>query len=159
MSGTGNEWAQKNSYSGQTGSDLMQYWYSAPSSVTGLEYNDVAVAANSIDKGIDGSVPQSVRQGETYNYRYGFSVADNALIQDKQKMRALALLIDRTSGRIVNTYQTEILPIDPQGIQSVSVANEGEVQHFDASGRRITAPQRGLNIIRCADGTTVKVMR
>lgn len=159
MSGTGSEWAQKNGYSGDSGSEVMQYWYDAPSSVTGMQYDDVAVAAWDIAKGADGSVPQKVSQGETYTHRYAVSIAKNTLIQDKQKLKAVALLIDRTSGRIVNASQTELLPADPQGIQTVAAAGEGETQRFDAAGRHIAAPQRGLNIVRKADGTTVKVMR
>jgi len=159
MSGTGSEWEQKNGYSGDSGSEVMQYWYDAPATVSGVQYNDVAVAAWNIVNGADGSVPQKVAQGETYAHRYSVNIAKNAIIQDKQKLKAVALLIDRTSGRIVNACQTELLPIDPQGIQTVNADAEGEAERFDAAGRRITAPQRGLNIIRKADGTTVKVMR
>ncbi|MBP3211460.1 MAG: leucine-rich repeat domain-containing protein [Prevotella sp.] len=49
---------------------------------------------------------------------------------------------------------------DTSGIGEVTAAtaNVTEVARYDARGRKLTEPQRGLNIIRMSDGTVRKVM-
>ena len=34
----------------------------------------------------------------------------------------------------------------------------GALEHYSIDGKRLSAPQRGLNIIREADGTTKKIL-
>ena len=53
--------------------------------------------------------------------------------------------------------QTE-LEVYPDAIQGVKEENATVVARYDLSGRRITAPQRGINIIRLSDGTTRKIL-
>lgn len=53
-----------------------------------------------------------------------------------------------------------IVEFSPTGINGVhSSAERREVERYDASGRRLTSPTKGLNIVRFNDGTTRKVMK
>lgn len=53
-----------------------------------------------------------------------------------------------------------IVEFSPTGIDGVhSAAERREVERYDASGRRLTSPTKGLNIVRFNDGTTRKVMK
>lgn len=46
---------------------------------------------------------------------------------------------------------------DPTGINGVTVnENDGEAAYYTIDGRKLNAPQKGLNIIRYANGKTVK---
>ena len=46
----------------------------------------------------------------------------------------------------------------PSGINQTHLDNALPVRQYDASGSRIAAPQRGINIIKSSDGTTKKVL-
>jgi len=56
----------------------------------------------------------------------------------------------------VQSFQTGV---DTSGIDSPTTAEEAyEVARYDVKGRRISTPQRGLNILRLSDGSVRKVM-
>ena len=53
-----------------------------------------------------------------------------------------------------------IVEISPMGIGGVHAAAERrEGERYDTSGRRLTSPTKGHNIVRVNDGTTRKVMK
>ena len=86
----------------------MEFWYNAGSSVSGIEYDHVAVAAWDIQNGVNGSVSSTIVAGQPQKYSYEGDISSNTLIQDKSKLKAIVLLIDRVSGMIVNSAQTTI---------------------------------------------------
>ena len=51
---------------------------------------------------------------------------------------------------------------DPDGIKEIEgltpALSKGEGDWYDISGRKLSAPQKGLNIIRYSDGTSRKVL-
>lgn len=51
----------------------------------------------------------------------------------------------------------EFSPTDIDGVHSAT--ERREVERYDTSGRRLTSPTKGLNIVRFNDGTTRKVMK
>ena len=162
MSGTGSSWAQANFLSGEdpSGDEEMAFWYSAASRVTGLEYDHVAVDGWGVTEGIDGSVSKKFRTGQAMNYRYRANIGDNSLIQDKKKLKAIALLIDRDKGNIVNAAQSEVAHV-PTGISAVQANGDSQakvVGYYSIDGKKLTTPQRGINIVRMSDGTTHKVL-
>ena len=80
------------------------------------------------------------------------------MIQDKSKLSVAAFIIDKTDGRVVNAA---IVPVEGYelGIDDALTSNGNRaVSRYSIDGRRLTAPQRGLNIIRTADGRTMKVV-
>lgn len=161
LTGTGSNWAQSNYYSGmstqQAGTD-MQWWCKQGSSVTGFEYNHVAVAGWSVQNGVSGSVSSKITAGEVQNYTYTGSIASNTLIQDKSKLRAVALLIDRTNGWIINAAQCAIED-DATGVKTIDdgqwTIDNGA---YDLSGRKVQTFQKGINIIRMNDGSVKKIL-
>ena len=137
----------------------MQWWCKQASSVKGVEYNHVAVAGWSVQNGVTGSVSLPITAGEVQQYTYTGSIATNSLVQDKTKLRAVALLIDRSNGTIVNAAQSAIEE-DATGIQAVENGGMSisDNQWFDISGRKLQTSQKGINIIRMSDGTVKKVL-
>ena len=156
LTGTGSNWAQKNAYSGQ-GTGDMAWWGSQGTSVTGLEYNHVAVAGWSVKNGVTGSVNSNIDANTEQKYTYTGSISGNALIQDKTKLKAVALLIDKTNGRIVNAAQCAIDDFET-AIQTPGATSNGVEATYDLSGRKLSTPEKGINIIRMTDGTVKKVM-
>ena len=108
LKGTGSEWEQKNGYSGESGSEDMKFWREAPSSVAGIEYDHVAIAAKDIFSGADICEKEGVKVGEQIANTSTISIAGNQLVQDKSKLSAVALLIDRSNNQIVNAAKVTI---------------------------------------------------
>lgn len=156
LNGTGSGWAQANYLSHRSGYESFSFWYNAGSSVSGLNYNHVAVAAWDIKNGANNSIKPSFTAGETIKYNYQADITSKSLIQDKSKLRVVALLIDRTTGHIINAAQTTI--DDCSAINTILDTNVYEVERYDLNGRRLMEPQRGVNIIKMSDGSVRKVI-
>lgn len=161
MHGTGSSWAQTNNLSGNSSyASSNPFWYKSPSKVTGLNFNHVGVAAWNLDKGVNGSVPTSVVAGEELKYTYKANISSNTLIQDKSNLKVIVMLIDRANGNVVNAAQTTIEDYTTGIIETPSpVPSRNAAEVYDLNGRKVSAPQRGINIIRMPDGTVKKVMR
>ena len=109
--------------------------------------------------GIDGSVSSTIQAGEIQSFTYEASLAGKSLIQDKSKLKVIAMLIDRNTGRIANASQTAINDYDPSAIHAVSTTSDNrDAGRCSLDGRRLNSPQRGINIIRMNDGTVKKVI-
>jgi thiol-disulfide isomerase/thioredoxin len=157
MHGTGSGWAQVNFMSGDASyKESMPEWYAAPSRVSGLEFDHVAVAAWSIVDGVEGSVPTRFKAGEDLAYSFNADISSNSLIQDKSRLKAVVLLLDRATGGIVNAAQTEIKDYTT-GIESLSQSEAVRVDYYTLDGAKVQSPVKGLYIRRTTDagGRTV----
>lgn len=66
---------------------------------------------------------------------------------------------DPTDYMIVDLINgTSTTGVSSTGLQSTQQGANGEVARYNVSGSRINTPVKGLNIIRCADGSVKKVM-
>ena len=158
MSGTGSNWAQANYLSGGSGDPDMEFWYNSGSKVSGLEFNHVAVGAWDIEHGVIGSVNSTINAGEVQNYNFKADITSKSVIQDKSKLKVATLLIDQSTGTIVNAAQATILDYDPSSVSGIRNATTTEAARYTLDGRQVTAPQHGLNIIRLSDGSVKKIM-
>lgn len=158
MTGTGSNWAQANYLSGGSGDPDMEFWYNSGSKVSGLTFNFVAVGAWDIANGVSGSVNSAINAGEVQNYNFKADITSKSTIQDKSKLTVAALLIDQTTGGIVNAAQVAIQDFNPTAITGIQEATATEAARYTLDGRQVSAPQHGLNIIRLSDGTVRKVI-
>lgn len=172
LHGEGADWMQANYLSGSSsyaGSEGMEVFVNGGSSVSGLHYDDVAVLTSDI-KGIEGSLPSEMGTGATETHEYRFNVADavntsgEPIIQDKSKLRVVAVLVDASTGEVLNSNKTAVADGGSVGIGE-AVRQAGRVKsvaYYDASGRRVSSPSGGLYIksVTYADGTvkTYKVV-
>lgn len=128
--------------------------------VYGLTYNHVAIAAAGIENGIEGSLPGTMSVGETVSHSTTFeNISQHTLIQDRQKLSVCALLFNTTTGAIENAAKCAVTS-GTSGISSAGTdSRQTPVGYYSADGRRLNGPTKGLNIVRRADGSTVKVVR
>lgn len=158
LTGTGSNWAQQNYYNGQSVGGDMAWWCKAGSPVSGITFDHVVVASWEPMAGINGSVDPKIVAGEEQEYSYTASISGKSLIQDKTKLTAVVLLIDRTNGTIVNAAKSAIADFGT-AIGNVHDAGQGAPGDvYDLSGRKLTISQKGINIIRTNDGTVKKVL-
>lgn len=147
---------QENYYSG--GSTPMGGYENKPKVIPAdqMYYRDVVRGAVSDFNGIEGSIPSEINAVENITYDYDFSLPESVLNDNYTKL--VVMLLDG-DGKIVNA--TEV-PIGSQatGISDINAGtgNAAENARFNASGMRISTPQRGLNVIRYSNGTTKKVI-
>ena len=123
MTGSGSGWAQSNYLSGDSDyAESNPFWYNAGSKVTGVEFNHVAVGAWDVEYGADGSVKSSFAAGEVLRYSREIDITSKSIIQDKSMLKVAVLLIDRSTGAIVNASQTAIGSPTETIVTSVPIA-------------------------------------
>ena len=158
LTGTGSNWSQTNYYSGQTVGGDMTWWCQAASTVTGITYNHVVVAGWEALNGVNGSVNPTIVADEEQEYSYSASISGKSLIQDKTKLKAVVLLIDRATGMIVNAAQSAIADFGTAVSTVQGAEKSAQRDVYDLSGRKLSVSQKGINIIRMNDGTVKKVL-
>ncbi len=170
LSGTGSAWNQSNYYAqytaAQVGSPDLAPWCKngayGKSSVTGLKFNDVALASSYVG-GINKVAPiENISSAEGATREYTLSLPTKASLKKAIKHHlvfAIAMLIDPADGTIVNAVKVPVAgyPSETTGISTAQQQEGSAVSRYAIDGRRLTAPQKGINIIRQADGTTRKV--
>lgn len=77
---------------------------------------------------------------------------------DKKKVSVVAIVYDPSTGAILNAGKNRNITAATgiQGVSGESNATAVEVARYNAAGQRIDAPQKGLNIVRLANGKTYK---
>ena len=82
-------------------------------------------------------------------------------MQDANKFRIVALLIDSKDGTIANAAKAHVLGGEYVGITTLGADKQDQpVAYYDIDGRRLTQPRHGLNIVRYASGkSVVKVIK
>ena len=187
LTGTSYNWWQYNAYYGATGlatepylnawttrgtivEDMFQDYYGNSIDacmVQDMVYDHIAIKATSVSKGVSGSIkaPIVADQVQTHTTTFNLSngvkskTGDN-LLQDKSKLKVVALLFNTKTGEIVNAAQSEIAPYGSTGIENVSNSadNVKEVARYSIDGTQLNAPAKGINIVKMSDGTTRKVL-
>lgn len=180
-------WWQANAYYGATGAENEPYIYEwvtrgemdAPGGnmqisgpyVKDMVYDHVAVMTQDIDTGAEGSITAPIVMDAVQSHSTTFDLSNGIepyysnyygdLLQDKSKLKVVALLINTETGEIVNADEKEVAPYGSVSGISNSVAAGKEVKEvgrYSIDGAKISAPVKGINVIKMSDGTTRKVV-
>lgn len=156
-------WSQANSYDGLTDlleeNEEMAVFVNGARNVYGLKYNHVARAFLGIDSGMEGSLPNNVVADRDIKHQAMFEgVGRNWTPQNKKNLRVVVMVIDNTTHNVVNGAHCPIKPYNTTGIANTkATAERVEVARFNLNGQRLSAPERGINIVKYSDGTVEKV--
>ena len=168
LTGNGDGWAQKNYYTnGKCGTNFSEpefkQFVTGASYVSGLKFDDVVLATTRLT-GDNQYLPEDVEMDHDYNLNASFTLSrvrntkGENIVQDPGNLRVVALLVDYNDGTIVNAAKTARLG-GTSGIEGVNiVADSAPMAIYDLAGRRLSAMQQGLNIVRTADGHTSKII-
>jgi hypothetical protein len=163
---TGEKWSQSNYYAqysnttilGETGIEELADFGAGgkygETYISGLHFNDVAIYVDDV-YGIDNTIPTSVKNLEAVNHNYKIDInkavnnsGDN-LVQNREKLRVVALLLDATTGYIVNAARADVKAESESGIGSTIINSEVvKSEYYDLSGRRIITPSNGIYVKR-----------
>ena len=156
-------WVQSNNFSQDTNelgiSKELDEFIRAPFNVSNLVNNFVAIAAEGVGKPLMGYIKAPIKADQTQSHSYVFkNVSSKPIIRDKAKLKVCVLLINTQTGRIENAAKCSIADAIPNSISSVSDRKETAVEtaRYTLDGRRITAPQKGINIVKYSDGRVRK---
>jgi hypothetical protein len=155
-------WYQANSYDGLTGllaeNEEMDVFVKGGRVVYGLKYNHVARAFLGIDSGMEGSLPNNVVADRDIKHKATFDgVGSNWKPQNKKNLRVVVMVLDNSTNSIVNGAHCPIKPYNTTGIATANAtAQRVEVARFNLKGQRLSAPERGINIVKYSDGTVEK---
>ena len=149
MKGEGRYWQQSNGYNDYTGTDEgLRTLAGLGAYLPNSEFNHVAIAVAGVDGGIDGSVISPLLAGETQQFNYTLSVSDNKLIQDPQRLNAIALLLDTRDGTVANAAQTPVGNVETGIHAATAIPLADDTPVYDLQGRRLYQPrQHGLYIM------------
>ena len=156
-------WYQANSYDGLTGllaeNEEMDVFVKGGRVVYGLKYNHVARAFLGIDSGMEGSLPKNVVADRGIKHQAMFEgVGRNWTPQNKKNLRVVVMVIDNSTNSIVNGAHCPIKPYNTTGVATTKNTDQRvEVARFNLKGQRLSAPEKGINIVKYSDGTVEKV--
>ena len=165
MTGKGATWKQTNYYSkllgAQGASDYnnpdMSAWFKGGSYVSTTYDNVVVQAWNPL--GTDAIVPKTqtdIVKGDAIKFSKTLKV-NSDLIQNYDNLTLSALLVNLKSYAVVNAAKV-VLGKCAAGIEDVnSEANNNVVSRYNVNGMRINGAQKGLNIVKLANGKVVKM--
>ena len=168
LKGSGTAWNQSNYYyqytAAQGGAEVADFCKGGKygrSSVSGLYFNDVAIASSYT--GYENQIePLVVAEEQPATVSYTLSLPTNTTLANaikKEQVSVVALVIDHYDGIIVNSAKAPI-GTELSAIKSVASAagSQQPVARYSLDGRKLNAAQRGLNIVRLADGTVRKIV-
>lgn len=158
LHGEGRDWSQVNYYATATTRSFvdadMDEFYAAEYYVQGLKYDHVAVATLGIKNGEAGSIKAPIVKGQSQTYEARVAMVGNKIVQDKNNLSAIAMLIDTNTGKIVNAAKCSVRPSATDGI-SESMAEAGGHDGaasaiYDLGGRQVNqkALHPGLYVSR-----------
>ncbi len=169
LSGEGAEWGQINSIDHAdpaTTHPMLQPLIGAGNPIMGYVFDDV-VLISKVPYGIEGSLPSSMKIAEWHDVTYNFDLNDAVslysgtlnqnLVQNKENLEVVALLIDAKTGIIVNAAKAHVghkTNIDSPTEHSAKLLS---VIYYDLQGRRVINPENGIYIaIEKYDNGTIR---
>ena len=160
---TNPRWGQNNAFSGEMSlkgiSKELDFFINSPSIVYFMKNNHVAIAAKNITNGLEGIVTAPFVADKPIVHETSFdNIAQYRKIQNKDNLSVCVLLIDTSNERIVNANKCKIQSANTTDIESTTIDNKEKhvVARYTANGEFISAPVKGINIVKYSDGTTQK---
>ena len=160
---TDSRWVQNNAYSGSHGDRGVTKEFDeiidSPGEIRNLKNNFVAIAADGVKSALTGHLKVPIKADETQSHTYVFkNINSKKVIQKKENLRVCVLLINTNTGKIENAAKCAISEFNTTGISPVSEETRTavEAERYTLDGRRITTPQKGINIVKYSDGRVSK---
>lgn len=119
-------------------------------------HNDVVRAQVGSYFGSTGYIPSTITSDKEYKAGIEFN---KPAVNEIYNSNVICMMIDANTGAVINVAKAKITDF-ASGIDGVNAAdgNATETARYNAAGQIVTAPVKGLNIIRMSDGTIRKVI-
>lgn len=122
-------------------------------------YNDVLISSSYVSDKNKATLPTLVANG-TVNSEYTLKMPTKVTLKKALKLDqvyVVAVLLDKKTGAIVNAGRARVT--GSTGIEDVTTGTEATVvARYTVNGVQVSAPVKGVNILKMSDGTTRKVL-
>lgn len=122
-------------------------------------YNDVLISSSYVSYKNKATLPTLVANG-TVSSEYTLKMPTKRTLKEAIKhdqVYVVALLLDKKTGAIVNAGRARVT--GSTGIEDVTNGTEATVvARYTVNGVQVSAPVKGVNILKMSDGTTRKVL-
>lgn len=155
LTGTGKNWLQHSYYSGDEmyRDGLLDELVDAGGNIY-LTFDDVLVAQSHVKGGsYTDVIPASVEDGEEISHSSSFelskmvsSLDGSYLVQDKNKLNVIALMIDTESGAVVNAAKCHVVTAVDLGIETLRTERAQGVM-YDLQGRVVKQAAKGQVVL------------
>ena len=156
-------WMQNNNFSGNSSlrgiSAELDKFIDLPSVIRNLSNNFTAIAAKGVyTSATEDYIKTPIEIDKTQSFKHVFNISRNTLLQNKSKLKVCALLINLNTKKIENAAKCNITDATSTGISSVEEAQTDvvEIARYTLEGRRIFAPQQGVNLVKYSNGRVCK---
>ncbi|MGP1553754.1 MAG: hemin-binding protein [Prevotella intermedia] len=172
LTGTASVWKQMNSYYQYVAANVDNDPYLSlfckggkySSTKVTLVYDDVMLTSSYNLENANEAKIDPLQEGKVVTNTYTLTLPTKTVLKEAiekagyDKLAVIAMII-RNDGKIENAAKF-YLSNDPAGVEGISENKSElkEVARYTIDGRRISTPQRGLNIVKMSDGSTVKVL-
>ena len=146
LRGEGSRWNQRNGYNTYSGDDEALLAFAGQGDpMTNMTYNHVAIAVAGVDGGISitsplyGGLPSGVvTAGETHHFIHAIDMSANQLVQDRQRLSVVAMLLDCRDNTLVNAATAAVT--EASGIVEHKGGAEaaGRQRLYDLQGRQVS---------------------
>ena len=144
-------WGQSNYYAeGSQGyPKYMDTFTNGASTIYGLVYNDVAVLTSEQMGGSKNTITAAtadvpVKLQYSLNLDNAVNTSREPVIQDVNKVKIVALLIDVATGKVVNANKVKLS--ESTGIVSVKGSQDAKTAIYNLNGQKVQKAQKGLYI-------------
>ena len=135
--------------------DLREYT-TGPAEISAPVNQNVVRGAWEPVAGIDGSV-EAIESDKAQQFTTVLDIADKTVL-DKNNLKLVALLINLYDGSIVNAAEVS-LSDETTAVASLGANDSQKVSsRYSVSGQLLKAPHKGLNIVKLANGKTLKMI-
>jgi hypothetical protein len=154
MSGEGVLWSQVNGLAKHETDNLhplLRPLAEKGNPIEGFVYDDVVIISKD-PFGIAGSIPSTLAAFEWCETSYQFQLSDavgkfgDNLVQDKEQLEVVALLLDARTGAIVNAAKAHVGKRSAVADVNTSTTVVATT-YYDLQGRVVVAPERGVYIV------------
>ncbi len=106
--------------------------------------------------GATGYLPANITNGQSYTGTIEFTTP--TVVTDIANCNVICMMIDANTGKLINVAEAEL--VSTTGIDETisDVAGDKESARYNAAGQAITAPQKGVNIVRYSNGVVRKTI-
>ena len=161
-------WEQSNYYANNTDAwpdDDMKPFTEGGNYVGDLTYNFV-MCGWSGRNGISGSIPANLTAAVPHEYKYNFDItkAVNSsgypIYQDKEKMEVVAIILNASTGEVVNANKCKVLSDNLSGVFNTDAPKTvTPIRYYTIDGKPLNAPQKGITLVRMSDGSSLKKVK
>lgn len=168
LTGTAGSWKQSNYLAGEDPATYGNEKYISRFLKGGIYgqssfsyvYEDVMIGSSYNASGVNQASLGAISPDATtvVNHTIGIDSKDvvkNAL--KKNHVRVVAMVLDN-KGKIINAAQAHVTSATGIADKGTVAGKNVEVARYTIDGQKINTPQRGINIVKMSDGSTVKVM-